>query len=327
MIDYHKTTGKSAENLVYESFSPGKLMISGEYAVLEGALALAVPLGFGQELSVWSGGSPREMIWISKIRGKEWFSAIYDPVDLRIRKTTDQEKAKEIQAFFLVIKELKNDLDQQLKGRLLISHLQFDPQWGWGSSSTLFNNLAGWLDIDPFVLNHKVNGGSGCDIAVAQRKHSLFFHLEDGQAMISDVSFDPVFKHLIFFVYHGWKQPTKEHLRAAGAGGKMGKDEVDKITELTKMIAGAGDQDLFMTALNMHEKIISYVLGFPRIRQELFPDFRGAVKSLGAWGGDFFMAIAGDAGYLQQYFKDKGYAVMFNYEELIASNLSGYDER
>ena len=51
------------------------------------------------------------------------------------------------------------------------------------------------------------------------------------------------------------------------------------------------------------------------IQEKLFPDFKGVIKSLGAWGGDFVMAISKENP--TAYFKEKGYPVVLSYEEMI----------
>ena len=50
--------------------------------------------------------------------------------------------------------------------------------------------------------------------------------------------------------------------------------------------------------------------------EKQFPDFQGAIKSLGAWGGDFIMATGNEQ--TPYYFKNKGFDVVLNYEEIIA---------
>jgi hypothetical protein len=47
----------------------------------------------------------------------------------------------------------------------------------------------------------------------------------------------------------------------------------------------------------------------------LFDDFRGVIKSLGAWGGDFVLAISKDNP--TAYFKERGYEVVIPYSEMI----------
>ena len=41
--------------------------------------------------------------------------------------------------------------------------------------------------------------------------------------------------------------------------------------------------------------------------KSFYPDFEGEIKSLGAWGGDFFMAATEwDEHKVRRYFEDKG---------------------
>ena len=56
-------------------YSHGKLLISAEYAVLDGALALALPTKFGQSLTVES--TPEDTILWKSIsnKGAVWFEA------------------------------------------------------------------------------------------------------------------------------------------------------------------------------------------------------------------------------------------------------------
>ncbi len=52
-----------------------------------------------------------------------------------------------------------------------------------------------------------------------------------------------------------------------------------------------------------------------RIQDQLFPDFDGFVKSLGAWGGDFVMA--GGEGDIPSYFRVKGYGTVLRYRDMV----------
>jgi hypothetical protein len=51
------------------------------------------------------------------------------------------------------------------------------------------------------------------------------------------------------------------------------------------------------------------------IKESLFSDFDGIIKSLGAWGGDFVMA----ADHPAEYFAAKGYETIVAYEDMILS--------
>ncbi len=48
----------------------------------------------------------------------------------------------------------------------------------------------------------------------------------------------------------------------------------------------------FENCLYEHERVVSNALDMPRVKDRLFSDYWGAVKSLGAWGGDFVMVTS-----------------------------------
>src|SRR5680860_249695 len=59
-------------------YSNGKLLLTGEYAVLDGALSLAVPTRYGQSLSVEEIGSS-QLQWKSWDKNRKiWFEGTFD---------------------------------------------------------------------------------------------------------------------------------------------------------------------------------------------------------------------------------------------------------
>jgi hypothetical protein len=46
-----------------------------------------------------------------------------------------------------------------------------------------------------------------------------------------------------------------------------------------------------------------------------FSDFKGEIKSLGAWGGDFVMVISESDP--TAYFSEKGFTTVISYDEMI----------
>ncbi len=71
----------------------------------------------------------------------------------------------------------------------------------------------------------------------------------------------------------------------------------------------------FAKLMEQHEIIMSDVLETKTVKEKLFPDFKGVVKSLGAWGGDFVMVISKENP--TNYFINKGYPTVFSYEEMV----------
>ena len=64
-----------------------------------------------------------------------------------------------------------------------------------------------------------------------------------------------------------------------------------------------------------HEKIISSIIELPTVKERLFSDYFGTLKSLGAWGGDFMLATGNKD--TRQYFIDKGYATILRYSDMV----------
>ena len=88
-----------------------------------------------------------------------------------------------------------------------------------------------------------------------------------------------------------------------------------KIDKITTFVSGTNDINDFMAALDKHEILLSDILEQLTVKESLFPDFKGTVKSLGAWGGDFVMVVSKENPLF--YFNKKGYDTILKYEEMI----------
>src|SRR5690606_8810563 len=93
-------------------------------------------------------------------------------------------------------------------------------------------------------------------------------------------------------------------------------EQLQGISELTDQIIRTRDFQEFQNILMTHENIISRMMGLKPVGEVLFSDFKGIVKSLEAWGGDFILAAGDD---VSSYFRAKGYEVIFSYDELVLS--------
>ncbi|MEJ6662164.1 MAG: GHMP kinase, partial [Bacteroidia bacterium] len=71
----------------------------------------------------------------------------------------------------------------------------------------------------------------------------------------------------------------------------------------------------FQQLITEHESLIAAQVEMPTVKEKRFADYPFAIKSLGAWGGDFILAC-GDEN-TPKYFKDKGFDVVLSYAELI----------
>ena len=78
-------------------------------------------------------------------------------------------------------------------------------------------------------------------------------------------------------------------------------------------------QQEFDLLLDSHEEILSTILKRDTIKKELFSDFEGSIKSLGAWGGDFILASC--LYNPSSYFNGKGFNIIFSFNEMV-NNIS-----
>jgi hypothetical protein len=96
--------------------------------------------------------------------------------------------------------------------------------------------------------------------------------------------------------------------------GDIGKT-IPIINKITQAVIDADEVKKFASALQNHEIEMSSVLETKTVKEALFEDFNGVIKSLGAWGGDFVMTVSKDNP--KKYFKEKGYDIVIPYEDMI----------
>lgn len=300
-------------------YSNGKLLITGEYLVLDGAKALALPTKFGQTLNVEEGVNG-EIYWISyDADGSIWFEDSISFSEITNPINTKAETVKNTLVTILHEAYLLNpDLVNNSSGYQIKTQLAFPKKWGLGTSSTLINNIAQWQQIDAFNLLNNSFGGSGYDIACAQNDSPILYHLEKGKPIVDRVSFNPEFKENIYFVYLNKKQSSKSSIAQYQNEKAHSLDKrIRTIDTITQQFLNADTVALFAQALASHEAEMSQVLAIKTVKEALFSDFDGEIKSLGAWGGDFVMVIWDENP--TTYFAAKGYNTILTYEEMILS--------
>ncbi len=301
-----------------EFYSNGKLLITGEYLVLDGAKALALPTKFGQNLIVEKGNN-KEIKWISyDADGSIWLELqlSFDAIS-NTNKVAESESVKNTLIEILHQAYLLNpDFIDNSEGSQITTQLSFPRNWGLGTSSTLINNIAQWLQIDAFVLLNNSFGGSGYDIACAQNDCPILYHLENGKPIVEKVTFDPKFFENLYFVYLDKKQSSKAAI-ASYYNNKNGHlaDDIVVNNKITQEVLKAKNRQEFAKALEEHEAAMSTILEMQTIKESLFPDFNGVIKSLGAWGGDFVLAISKENPV--DYFKAKGLKTIVPYKDMI----------
>lgn len=297
--------------------SHGKLLLTAEYLVLHGANAIALPLKYGQQMEVRESDHPNLLRWQAFSPEGLWFSCEFQLPDLEIRTTSDTEKAVTLQKVLKTIQQI-NPQFQLEKGLDIRTTIDFHNEWGFGSSSTMITNLASWSEVDPFELNERVFSGSGFDIACAAANGPVLYNRKD---RANAIQLDYPFADQLYFVYSGSKKSTHNEVRRFLNRKTVSDQQLEKVNQLTSQIAAAGTLDEFQNYIAEHETLISELIGIEPIQQKYFQDFDGEMKSLGAWGGDFYLAAANkDHASILQYFKGKGLQVVFPWKELILNN-------
>ena len=193
--------------------------------------------------------------------------------------------------------------------------MSFPKNWGLGTSSTLINNIAQWLEIDAFKLLQNSFGGSGYDIACAQNNSAILYQLVNELPKVTTVDFKPNFSQNIYFVYLNKKQNSREAIAAYyNKQGNIHKT-IPFFNSITETIISTNDAKTFAHQLEKHEIEMSQVLELSTIKETIFYDFNGVLKSLGAWGGDFVMVISKENP--KKYFIEKGYLTVLTYDEMV----------
>lgn len=295
-------------------FYHGKLLLTSEYVVLDGALALAVPTKWGQEFFVEESFDRESLVtWTALHQGKPWLMAT---IDYRIGKILNTNIPDSAEFILKVLKKVKELSAIQLKGDSSFSittNLQFPANFGLGSSSTLMTNLAQWANIDAFELNESSLGGSGYDIAVALEKSAILYQNQPERS-IQKIDFNPIFKKDLIFIHLNQKQDSREGINLYRSKEKS-PELIAEFSKITQQVLEAETLEKFSELMFLHEKKLSYFLNIKTVKERHFENCPVFVKSLGAWGGDFVMSSK-FSGY-EAYFRGKGFSTIISYEDLI----------
>tara|TARA_B110000263_G_C15292742_1_gene504141 strand:- start:837 stop:1742 length:906 start_codon:yes stop_codon:yes gene_type:complete len=297
-------------------YSNGKLLLTGEYFVLNGSKSIALPCKKGQLLKVEPNIENNSILWETwDFNKKLIMTASFNNNSLDfIEGSIKKSNLNQLRKILLYLKKKSpNCFNYPIK---FITNLEFDINWGLGSSSTLINNLSQWAKIDPYELLENTFGGSGYDIACAQSKTPIIFQKINNSKKIEIINFKPVFHNKLFFVYLNRKQSSKLEIEKYYNLIKPNSTLINKISEISRKIILVKTQEEFNELINEHEKILSKHLGVLSIKKKLFNTFNGEIKSLGAWGGDFIL-VSGLNGDIKQYFHDLGYKTIIKYSDMV----------
>lgn len=309
----------------------GKLLLTAEYFVLDGALALALPVRLGQSLDLRFLNDDLPFFhWYSlDEKGECWFEAKFNHETLDSSETNDPIIADRLKKILQEARNLNTNFlhGRECELRTANCKLDFPRLWGLGTSSTLIYMVAKWAQVDPFELLAKTFGGSGYDIACAGADGPILYQLENGKPKFEGCEFRPPFHNSLYFIYLGKKQDsrkgilnyrsTTDDLRFTGL-----PEIVGKMSDLTKRFLAAQTLPEFEELIREHEELVAKTIGLAGAKSQFFNDFWGEIKSLGAWGGDFVLATSDrPPEETRRYFNEKGFEVFLPFDNLILQRI------
>ena len=295
----------------------GKLLLTGEYLVMLGATALAMPVKFGQRMAVRR-DSDTMLRWTSVVRGKVWFTARFDPDGFRVAEASDQQVARRLRKLLLAAQKQNTSFSGETAGCHVTILADYPLEWGLGSSSTLLFLVARWAGADPFTLHHAVSDGSGYDVACAGSKGPIFYTLTGRIPVIEPAVTGGALRRSTRFVFLGRKQDSAAEISAFRAAGKCTAGDLETVSRLSWEISRTESADELVRMVGEHNSILAAILKREPLGSRL-PAFPGAAKYLGAWGGDFAMfASTLEPAALDRHIRRMGFTRIFTYDNLEA---------
>lgn len=296
-----------------ESYSHGKLLLTGEYLVLKGGEAIALPLNIGQHMNT----EPlhgNKIIWETTYKGNIIFQGTFSLFDFSISRATDITIASYLQRILKKVAEYS----RFQKGLMIKTELEFPFNWGLGTSSTLINNIARCFSIDAFKINSAITGGSGYDIACAKSEKPIIFKYRKEAPLFHEISWKPPFPENIYFVYTGKKQDSGKEVKQFLKMNLSINEYLKKLENINQQVIMAKSLEDFEEQIDKHENLLSEITGKQPASKAFLTDFPGKIKWLGAWGGDFILLTWRESkNELKRYLKRHNLNIFFQWNEII----------
>ena len=276
-----------------------------------GAEAFALPTKLGQAMTV-SEFTVGTLDWKAKNhKGELWFEAEFDQETLAVRSSSEPASAQVLRGILSKARDLNPEFLKEGTGYRVETHLQFPNDWGLGSSSTLICNVAKWSETNAFDLSEASFGGSGVDIAIGMVGSELLYSRPPAW---DSFVFQPPFKENLYFIHLGIKQNSRDAI-ALFDQSKVQESDIKRISEISRALVSTSKAEDFQALITEHEEILAHILGRQTVKEVRFMEYPYAIKSLGAWGGDFILAYAEDGS--EQYFRDLGYETVLPFQQII----------
>ncbi len=295
--------------------SNGKLFLIGEYIVIDGAKAFALPTKYGQCLFVENSSEIENLItWKAiKFDNSIWFETEIRLNDLEIISSTNDKLSQSLQNVLKQAKILNPDFFDSNNSYQCLTKLEYPQEWGLGSSSTLIDLISQWIEINPFELNQLTFNTSGYDIACAHHHQPILF--SNNPIEVEDLELNWNFKDQLYFIYLNQKQDTQavvgNHYKNKSKDWKMIQELSDLVVQATK-VENLTDLEFI---LDEYQERLGNFMQISQVKELYFHDYLGTVKSLGAWGGDFVLVTYREG--MHDYFKEKGYEIIIPFSEMI----------
>lgn len=304
-------------------YGRGKLLITGEYVVLDGAEALAVPTQLGQWLRYREIPAMKGLlIWIASNHDKTvWRQMSFDLRDFRCLEGADAVGLKLANLLFCARKLNPHFLAEEEHSIVAETQLEFPRDWGLGSSSTLVFLVSCWAKVDAQQLLQLTFGGSGYDVAAAAENGPFIFSRQQQSIQHRPVVFRPDFQPHLYLAYLGKKQDSAQAIKHYRKTATSREEIVEEISALTNAFLTAATLHDLEKVIQEHEQFVGSLINTPPIQQTYFTDFEGKVKSLGAWGGDYILlTYSHGLPALKSYLQNKGITQVFGWNDLIYDN-------
>lgn len=295
----------------------GKLLLTGEYVVLDGAKALALPTRLGQTLKISGSESNHNILhWKAFLHDRLiWFETEIDLQVFRVISSSDNDKSNMLLQILKHANHLNPHFFSKNKKHFeCTTQLEFPKDWGLGSSSTLISLISQWTETNPYELLTESFGGSGYDLACAESGSALFFSLHNGKPQVDELNLSFPFQDDLFFLYLNQKQNSRNGIKTYRQKPKNTR-LIKEISSISEKLITCKTLAEFETLIDRHEKLIGNQLERITVKENLFHEYSGSIKSLGAWGGDFVLVTKRPS--FEDYFKQKGYEVLISFEEMI----------
>jgi mevalonate kinase len=298
---------------IYHKKANGKLLLTSEYFILDGATGWAMPTQYGQKMIATPTEKP---IWQAFLNDKTlWLETAIN--------TNVASNSNETTLLFEILNYIKQENPEQYHKKINHSFqlfIDFNRAWGLGSSSTFIALIADFFEIDAYKLNHTFFKGSGYDIACAFASEALLYTILDIEVRsIENFSIAESIKPHLFFIYTGQKQNSREAIQYYRNLPQKEKDiAINDLNFITRELIRKQDYKDWLYFLKIHEDIISKVLKLEKISQTLAKELPFFSKSLGAWGGDFILCLANDEpSIIKNRISETGFDTYFEYKDII----------